>query len=182
VLDAGARGVIVPMVETAADAEAAARACRYPPNGSRSWGQMVGNWGRPEVDPNTSNANVICAVMVENDTGLANVDAIAATEGVDMIYVGPFDLSIALGTTVDDLLSVGRGGPIGKILDACERHGVVPGAFAGTEVRARRLAELGFVVLAVGTDAGLLKDASNAAKAKMQGGVAAGEAAGGRAY
>lgn len=160
VLDAGARGVIVPMVQTADEARHAALACRYPKEGTRSWGQIGSRWGRPEVDPITSNAEVVCAVMVESQIGLNNVDAIAAIPGIDMIFVGPFDLSIALGTTVDELLNKGNDGALGTIVDACRRHNVMLGAFAGTAERTIRLSELGFTVLAAGTDAGMLEEAS----------------------
>ncbi|QPZ38321.1 HpcH/HpaI aldolase family protein [Paramicrobacterium chengjingii] len=162
VLDAGARGVIVPMVETEEDARRAAQACRYPSQGTRSWGQVGSRWGRPEIDVATSNAEVVCAVMVESRTGLDNVDAIAATPGIDMIFVGPFDLSIALGTTVHDLLAQGRNGELGTIVAACERHNVIAGAFAGTVERSERLAELGFSALAAGTDEGMLAASSQA--------------------
>jgi 4-hydroxy-2-oxoheptanedioate aldolase len=149
VLDAGARGVIVPMVETAEDAQRAASACRYPAQGTRSWGQVGGRWGRDEIDPVTSNQEVVCSVMVESETGLRNVDAIASTPGIDMIFVGPFDLSIALGTTVHELLERGAEGQLGEIVAACQKHNVIPGAFAGT----------------AGTDHGMLGDAARALKA-----------------
>lgn len=162
VLDAGARGVIVPMVETQKDAELATRACRYPGQGTRSWGQAGGRWGRAEIDPITSNKEVVCAVMVESRTGLDNVEAIAATPGIDMIYVGPFDLSIALGIHIDELLESGLEGDLGILLDACKRNNVIPGVFAGTAARTARFLELGFEVIAAGTDVGMLTDSSNA--------------------
>ncbi len=159
-LDAGARGVIVPMIETAEDARRASEACRYPPQGNRSWGQFSTSWGIPEVTVEESNRTVVCGVMVENQRGLDNVDAIAAVPGVDMIFVGPFDLSIALGIDIDELLGRGGDGPLGTIVSACKRHDVIPGIFAGTVERAATLANLGFVAIAAGTDAGLLRSAA----------------------
>lgn len=159
-LDAGARGVIVPMIETAEDARRASEACRYPPQGGRSWGQFSTSWGRAEVSVEESNRTVVCGVMVENQRGLDNVDAIAAVPGVDMIFVGPYDLSIAFGIDIDELLGKGSAGALGTIVSACKRHDVIPGVFAGTVERAVTLANLGFVAIAAGTDAGLLRSAA----------------------
>lgn len=161
-LDAGARGVIVPMVETGADAEEAVRLSRYPGVGDRSWGPFVGRWGRPVTGPEEANASIVCAVMVENRRGLENVDAIASTTGVDMIFVGPFDLSLALGTDVDDLLEQGVDGPLGVIVEACRKYDVIPGAFAGNRARVAALSAIGFRVLAGGEDIELLKAAASA--------------------
>ena len=159
-LDAGARGVIVPMIETADDARRASEACRYPPQGGRSWGQFSTSWGIAEVSVEESNRTVVCGVMVENQRGLDNVDAIAAVPGVDMIFVGPYDLSIALGIDIDELLGKGSAGALLTIVSACKRHDVIPGIFAGTVERAVTLADLGFVAIAAGTDAGLLRSAA----------------------
>lgn len=168
-LDAGVRGVIVPMVETAEDAAAAASAARYPAIGSRSWGQMAPHWGGTEISVDEANARTVLSVMVENTRGLENVEAIAATPGVDMIYVGPFDLSIALGTTVDRLLSEGADGPLGRIARVCKDNDVIPGAFAGTQERAEVLAGLGFEVIATATDTALLQNAGSTRSGSGQG-------------
>lgn len=165
VLDAGARGVIVPLVNTAAEAEQAARAARYPAVGGRSWGQLTPSWGAPELSVDEANRRVVVAVMVETVEGLANVDAITAVPGVDMVYVGPFDMSIGLGMQVDELLGAGADGPLGAIVAACRRNDVIPAAFAGTAERAARLAELGFEVLSSTTDQALLAGARSTRRA-----------------
>jgi 4-hydroxy-2-oxoheptanedioate aldolase len=95
-LDLGARAVIVPMVESADEASRAARACRYPPDGVRSFGPMRSSL-RIGPAPRTADESVACIVMIETAAGLANADEICATEGIDAVYVGPSDLSIALG-------------------------------------------------------------------------------------
>jgi 4-hydroxy-2-oxoheptanedioate aldolase len=169
-LDAGARGVIVPLVDTAEDAARAVAACRYPPDGGRSWGQfgrLRGDGG--DEPPEDANRRVVCAVMVETAAGLANADAIARVAGVDMIFVGPFDLSLALGSTVPATMRAGVDGPLGVIYRACAAADVLPGAFAGVPERTGALLDCGFRVIAVATDAGLLAGASTAARATALG-------------
>ena len=113
-LDAGAVAVVVPSVTSRADAVLAARASRYPPEGERSWGPFAPQWAGAALDPVAANAAVRCLVMVETVGALADVDAIAATPGVDGLFVGPFDLALALGTTVDALLDDrSEGNPLG---------------------------------------------------------------------
>ena len=86
-LDLGAEGVIVPMVESAEEAAAAVAACRYAPEGIRSFGALRAGAGeRP-----------LCLVMIETRAGLEHAAAIAATPGLDGIYVGPSDLALSLG-------------------------------------------------------------------------------------
>ena len=152
-LDAGAVAVVVPSVTSATDAELAARASRYPPLGERSWGQFAPQWGGAVIDPAAANAAVRCLVMIETAGALADVDAIAATPGVDGLFVGPFDLALALGTTVDALLDDrSPGNPLGEVVAAAERHRILVAAFAGTPANARRLRAHGIQCLAVTTD------------------------------
>src|SRR5579871_1937588 len=93
VLDLGAAGVLVPMVNNPADAAAAAAAMRYPPDGIRSYGQT-----RPRYASTAdANADVVLLVMIETVEALANVAAIAETPGVDGLFVGPVDLGLSLG-------------------------------------------------------------------------------------
>jgi 4-hydroxy-2-oxoheptanedioate aldolase len=166
-LDSGARGVIVPMVDSAADAEAAASACRYPPRGSRSWGPSRTGYSVPGggVVPE-SNDRVLCLVMVETREALQRVEEIAAVPGVDGIFVGPYDLAIALGGAVDDLLADGApGAPLPRIVEACRTAGIVAGAYAGSVERATALRERGFDLLAVTSDTELLQSAARTAAA-----------------
>src|SRR3977135_2256513 len=99
-LDAGARGIIVPMVNTRAEAEAAVRACRYFPLGNRSNAGGRGAWGefknyRDYLD--TVNNELVIVPMIERDQSLENLDAIASVPGVDVLLGAPSDLSIELG-------------------------------------------------------------------------------------
>ena len=156
-LDAGAAAVVVPSVDGVPDAVAAARAARYPPSGERSWGPFPPLWGGTAPDPATADATARCIVMVETAGALADVDGIAATPGVDGLLIGPFDLSLALGTTVPALLDDHRpGNPLGVVVEAARRHGILVAAFAGTPAHAHRMREHGIRCVAVTTDVALL--------------------------
>src|SRR5690606_10807125 len=102
VLDAGALGVIVPMIQTAEDAKRAVDACLYPPKGRRSFGPVrVGMRDGPGYFLDANN-RVAVIPMIETPEALASVEEIAAVPGVDALFVGPFDLSIALGLSPGD--------------------------------------------------------------------------------
>lgn len=170
-LDAGAAAVVVPSVTGRDDAGLAARASRYPPDGDRSWGPFAPLWGSAAPDPATANATVRCLVMVETTGALADVDAIAATAGVDGLFVGPLDLAIALGTTVEALLEDhGDGNPLGRVVAAARRHGILVAAFAGTPAIAQRLRAHGIRCLAVTTDVAVVAQGAAAVLADDSGG------------
>ncbi len=162
-LDAGAAAVVVPSVTGRDDAGLAARASRYPPEGDRSWGPFAPLWGATAPDPATANTAARCLVMVETVGALADVDAIAATPGVDGLFVGPLDLALALGTTVDALLGDHcDGNPLGRVVEAAQRHGILVAGFAGTPTNARRLRAHGICCLAVTTDVALVAEGAAA--------------------
>ncbi|MEH3075408.1 MAG: aldolase/citrate lyase family protein [Quadrisphaera sp.] len=163
-LDAGAAGVVVPLVESVEQAAAVAAACRYPPTGRRSSGPMQGLVGGTAPTTAQADAAVGCAVMVETAAGLDRVEQIAAVPGVDQVFVGPNDLSLSLGTTLDALLADDdEGGPLPRVVAACRAAGVRAGAYGGDAARGRRLLELGFSDVVVATDTGLLAGAAAAA-------------------
>ena len=155
-LDAGAAGVIVPLVNTPHEAAQAAAACRFPPDGSRSFGPNRVTLVTGTLDPRVIQ-DVACVVMVETAVGLANVEAIAATPGVDAILIGPSDLALGLGLAYDD-----RGKPhqraVRRILEACRMHGVAAGIVLGSGETARKHADLGFQFMNVASDLGLVTD------------------------
>ncbi len=168
-LDAGADGVIVPLVNTVADAEAAVAASRYPPLGVRSWGPLHGSRlvHRPGSDGG-DHAIPLCAVMIETAAALEEVEQIAAVPGVDMVFVGPFDLSLALGMDVDDLLTPRDDSePLPRIIRACAAASILAGAYAGTPERAALLAAAGFRWIAATTDTGLLPLGVDAVRRRM---------------
>jgi 4-hydroxy-2-oxoheptanedioate aldolase len=96
-LDLGAYGIIVPLINTAEDAAAAVAACRYPPVGMRSSGPVRAvHYGGADYLAE-ANGEIVVMAMIETKEGLANLDAICATPGLDAVYIGPADLSFALG-------------------------------------------------------------------------------------
>lgn len=169
VLDAGALGVIIPMVNSVPEAEAAVAACRYPPKGTRSLGP-VGAGTRFGTDYIArANDSVAVIPMIETVDGVANVDEIAAVPGVDALYVGPADLSLSLGlppgmdqedASFDDALT--------KVVAACERAGIIPGIHTSPEL-ARRRRDQGFRFLTVGYDLNPMVAGIHAALAQTRG-------------
>lgn len=153
-LDLGAMGVIVPMVNDADGAQRAVAACYYPPVGSRSYGPVAAMSRYSEryaVDANTA---ITCFVMIETVDALANLDDILSVPGVDGVYVGPVDLSLSLGLPPEPFHEDARfGDAIDAILDACHRHGVVPGIHASAGLAAHWTSK-GFRVITVGYDQG----------------------------
>ncbi|WP_369069773.1 HpcH/HpaI aldolase family protein [Kineococcus terrestris] len=170
VLDAGADGVVVPLVEDAAAAGRAARACRYPPRGGRSWGQLAPLWTGAVEDPARADARVRCVVMVESPGALERVEEIAAVPGVDEVFVGPYDLALSLGTTHAELLAAtAPGDPLPRVVAACRAAGISAGAFGGAPEPARALAQMGFDEVVVVVDATALAEGAAASVAALAG-------------
>jgi 4-hydroxy-2-oxoheptanedioate aldolase len=152
-LDAGAAGVIVPLVSSAAEAEAAVRAARYPPHGVRSFGPMRSGL-RIGPEPAASNDAVVVLAMIETAAGLADVAEIAATPGLDGLYIGPNDLRIALGgaTPDDPAVEDDLAAALVAVRDACDAAGIAAGIFTTSgEAAAQRLRE-GFTFVTVAFD------------------------------
>lgn len=162
VLDAGALGVVIPMIQSAADARRAVDACLYPPAGSRSFGPVrVGLRDGPGYFA-TANARVAVIPMIETAQALEEVEAIAATPGVDALFVGPFDLSIALGLPPGD----NDGEPvfdaaIARITAAAKASGVATAVLSNAKVAPLRLKQ-GFQMVSVVTDINALTLAARA--------------------
>ena len=157
-LDAGAQGVIVPMVNSAEEAQRAVGACRYPPDGFRSWGPIRAALGVDGYAPATGNRRVVVAVMIETVAGVAAADEIAAVPGVDAIYVGPNDLAVTHGMPPSaDTFDERHGQVIEQILGACQRGGVVPGIHCGSVETALRWRDRGFRMFNVTSDATFMR-------------------------
>src|SRR3712207_40161 len=122
-LDVGATTVIVPQIESPAEAERAVAATYYPPRGNRSMGQLGRTWGRAAVEPQSANAASTCAVMIESAVALDRVEAIAAVPGVGQLFIGPYDLSLSLGTTVEGMLADDSSeSPVARIVAAAKAN------------------------------------------------------------
>ena len=96
-LDLGAAGVILPLIDNPREAARGVEACRYPPHGRRSYGPIRAAIVAGTAAPDELGADALCFAMIETRDGLDNLDEIAATPGLDGLYIGPSDLSIALG-------------------------------------------------------------------------------------
>ena len=156
-LDAGADGVIVPMVNNAEEAERAVAATRYPPRGYRSWGPMRSMMAQPGFDPRVGNAQAVCIVMVETIEAVANLEAILAVDGVDGVFVGPNDLAIShAGTNAGAGVAERDVAMIQEISDGCRERGLAAGIACADGADARRWQAVGYTLLAVSSDAGLL--------------------------
>jgi 4-hydroxy-2-oxoheptanedioate aldolase len=158
VLDAGAWGIVVPMVNTRAEAEAAVAACRYPPAGNRSVGgsrhalsfeASSGDYYR------NANDEVLLVIQIEHADGVANVDEILSVPGVDACFIGPNDLAASMGLGIgtpleSDLPDLAKA--IQAVREACVRHGVAPGIHtSGPEGVNQRIAE-GFQFCAMASE------------------------------
>jgi 2-keto-3-deoxy-L-rhamnonate aldolase RhmA len=154
-LDCGADGVIVPMIETAEQAADAVAACRYGPAGKRSFGPVRPHIGR---DPRALEARASCFAMIETAGALARLAEIVAVPGLTGLYLGPADLAVALETE-----QVGAGPLPAAVVEAasavaaaCCAQGIVAGAHALSAAQARELAVLGFTMVTLAADKGYL--------------------------
>ena len=158
VLDAGVHGVVFPFVSTPALARQAADACRYPPSGCRGSGASLATtcWPEPDGYFDSADRNIMVVVVVEEASALAHVDAIAATPGVDVVFVGTSDLSFSLGLRGQmqhPLVEEAAG----TVLDAARRHGKIAGRPAGSPEQTQRYIEQGFLFFQAPSDLALLE-------------------------
>ncbi|WCD77742.1 4-hydroxy-2-oxoheptanedioate aldolase [Pseudomonas sp. TUM22785] len=170
-LDIGAQTLLVPMVDSAAQAAELVRAMRYPPSGIRGVGSALARASRWNSVPgylDQADEQMCLLVQIENLDGLAALDAIAATEGVDGVFIGPADLSAAMGH---------RGNPghpevqaaIEDAIARIRRAGKAAGILSADETLARRYLELGCAFVAVGVDTSLLMKSLQALAGRFKG-------------
>lgn len=160
-LDIGAYGIQVPQINDASAAELVVKRAKYFPQGMRGVAMArSANYGTvPLFDYlEQENRETLVSVHCENITGLQNLDAIAATPGVDIIFLGPFDMSQSMGIPgqvehprIYDAME--------QVVAACKKHGKIAGTFCTTPQIARDRAKQGFQFLALGTDASLISTA-----------------------
>jgi 2-dehydro-3-deoxyglucarate aldolase/4-hydroxy-2-oxoheptanedioate aldolase len=157
VLDAGAAGVMLPRISSAAEAAEARRHQLYPPQGDRGVASYnrAARWTLDTAALDRSNEQTVGIVQIETLGAVEQLDEIAATDGADVLFVGPQDLSYALGVPrrFDD---EGFQRVLDRVVEACRRHGKTAGILANDRAGAERYLERGFGFLAVGSDATLL--------------------------
>jgi 4-hydroxy-2-oxoheptanedioate aldolase len=151
-LDLGAKGIIVPMVSDAVQAQAAAAAMRYPPDGIRSFGSVRNSYSAPGAAP-----EALCFAMIETAEAMQNLDSIVATPGVDGLFVGPVDLALSLGLGVvlqmhDEIFEA-----IERVVGACRRHHKISGSASMGLPYARALLDRGVQFIAQGSDLGFVR-------------------------
>ncbi len=173
VLDAGADGVIAPLVNSAGDARRLVEACRYPPVGGRSFGPMLAALragGRPYMEVA---GEVEVWAMIETAAGLEAVEAIAAVEGVSGVFIGPNDLAISLGLGAgSDREEPAMLAAFARVVAAARGAGKRAGLFCAGAAYARRIAGVGFDFLTVVSDTAALQAGLAAALAVTDGGGA----------
>ena len=161
-LDAGASGVIAPLVNTAEQAELLVEATKYPPMGNRGVGFCRANdyGARLKEHYTTANEDIMVAVQIEHYLGVENIDSILEVKGVDAVFIGPYDLSASLGVAAqfDHPLYLEAKD---KVIAACKRHNIVPGIHVVHPQPEEFLARVdeGYRLLAYSLDITMLMDA-----------------------
>ena len=157
VLDAGAYGVICPMINTREDAQKLVHYTHYAPQGTRSFGPIRASlYGGPDY-PEHANKTIVTFAMIETVQALDNLDSILSVEGLDAIYIGPSDLSLSMGCKpVFDDVEPKAQQAIEHIVARAKAHGVVAGIHNGRADVARARVGLGFRFVTRGSDARLL--------------------------
>ncbi len=169
-LDRGALGIIVPMVNTREQAEAAAFAMHYPPKGGRSVGAFaVDFYGAPDYNAWIEEEGFL-AVQIETAQALGNVDAIMTVEGVDGCWIGPNDLAATMGLDLSGAADREKHeAAIMRVLEACRQAGKIPGIFGGDDPG--YWVEKGFLFVTTTTDLVILGQAAKGIVAEVAGRV-----------
>lgn len=170
VLDAGAYGVIVPMVSNRAEAERAVAACRYPPVGMRSNGpNRVLLYAGSDYQRH-ANDEVACVVMIETLEALDKLDEIVTTPGVDAAYIGPTDLALALGLPpVMDNTEPRHIAQVERIREACQRAGIVAGIHTNSAAFSQQYIDQGFRFVMLVPDRVAMSNYCKAEVARLKG-------------
>jgi 4-hydroxy-2-oxoheptanedioate aldolase len=170
-LDIGAQSLLIPMVDTAEQARALVEATRYAPAGIRGMATMTraARWSRVPDYVRRAREEICLIPQIESVKALGNVAAIAATDGIDAVFIGPVDLSASMGfigqPSHPEVLAA-----IEKALKQIRAAGKPAGALSVDEALAKRFIEMGFNFVAVGVDAVLLSKAVDALRARFVGG------------
>jgi 4-hydroxy-2-oxoheptanedioate aldolase len=169
VLDAGCYAVICPMINTREEAEAFVGACRYPPEGYRSYGPYRATLYGGQDYTDHANETVVTMAMIETQEALENLDEILGVQGLDAVFVGPSDLGQSLGrgpgTDRDEPAVVEA---IERVLATAREHGLAAGIFTGSPEYASRMAGKGFQFVTISSDARLMASAAASAIAAFK--------------
>ena len=170
ILDAGAYGIICPMVSNKKEAENFVKACMYPPNGYRSYGPIRGLvYGGPDYAAE-ANHEILKFAMIETKESLENLDEIMTTPGLDGIYIGPADLSLAIGEKPS--FDKPEGDPvydvIMKILEHAKKNKIIAGIQNGQPEYAEKMIKKGFQLVTIGSDQRYMTAASKSALSKLK--------------
>ena len=172
VLDAGAMGVICPMVNTAEQAQQLVSSCRYPPEGTRSFGPIrAGIYGEAGSYFATANKDVAVIPMIETQQALDNLEAILDVPGIDGVYIGPSDLGLSLGMVPKldreepEILRIYE-----RLLKETSKRGIAAGLHNGTAAYAHRMIKMGFKLVTIANDVALMVNAAKAAVKEARGG------------
>ena len=171
-LDAGAYGVICPMVNTREDAQKLVAYTHYAPRGTRSYGPIRALLYGGADYPQHANDTIVTFAMIETAQALDNLDAILSVEGLDAIYIGPSDLSLALGCTPTfDDLDPKAAEAVDHILERAKAHGVVAAIHNGTPEAALKRIAKGFQFVTISSDARLMAAGAQQVMSKMRAGL-----------
>jgi 4-hydroxy-2-oxoheptanedioate aldolase len=170
-LDAGAYGIVCPMIDTPADARRLVEACRYPPVGQRSFGPTRAAMSQgPGYTTEDANREIVVFGQIETPLSLSNLDAILATEGLDGVYVGPSDLTLAMGLGADgDSSDPQFLTHLRHVVERARATGRHVGMHCANGPQARRMVEMGFDFVTVGSDTGLINEAGRGRLALVRG-------------
>ena len=170
ILDAGAYGIICPMVSNKKEAENFVKACMYPPNGYRSYGPIRGLvYGGPDYADEANN-EILKFAMIETKESLENLDEIMRTPSLDGIYIGPADLSLAIGQKPS--FDKPEGDPvydvIMRILEHAKKNKIIAGIQNGQPEYAEKMIRKGFQLVTIGSDQRYMTAASKSALSKLK--------------
>ena len=170
ILDAGAYGIICPMVSNRKESESFVQACLYPPKGYRSFGPIRGMlYGGPDYGK-CANEEILKFAMIETKEALSNLDEIMSTPGLDGIYIGPADLSLAVDQ--EPSFDIPETSPVYKvilnILKHAKKNKIIPAIHNMSPEYAQKMITLGFKLVTIGADHRYMSSAAKAAVEKIK--------------
>ena len=173
ILDAGCYGIICPMVSNKEEAERFVQACMYPPRGYRSFGPVRGLIYGGADYADHANDEILKLAMIETKESLDKLDEIMSTDGLDGIYIGPADLSLAIGEKpgFDRAENTKAYSEILRILEHAKKNNIFAGIHNGTTEYAQKMIDKGFNFVTIGADQRAMSAGAKAIVEKMKGSI-----------